>query len=469
MINKENEIERLFDYSDLLVIKKTKKVLRDLEQDKKNIINEMERRGLINSGLLFKKLIDRDLESVEEIVNYQVDCDLNEISVPLTKDISDKIYLRAKTNAENGLNILNGTLRNYGRLWNKNENLIISMKSQYNSKIAHILDDARLEIKIHKKKFEMEISNHKKIKVIDNITNKNQESNKIEENNKEPYIFLSYSHKDKEIADRVDKFFISKNIPLTRDVRDSPPYSSLINFMDTIRDHDYVIMLISDSYLKSINCMYEVIQFIQERNYIDRTFPIVIDNEATIFDQPKHSKYIHYWQTKYKELGDEIKTLQNTGTISLHKELDKINKIQLNIGEFLNKIADLKCFPLDELESTSYKAILDKIGKTLGVFQKEEIEVESEKLKIRIIGCLYKWYVEGLEQGITLEFNYKEKINEWKVSSKLMHKVIDEMLDDGYIERSTFRHIVLTKQGRLLARKEKLEHKYDYKQCGKGD
>jgi hypothetical protein len=469
MINKENRIERLFDYSDLLVIKKTKKVLRDLEQDKKNIINEMERRGLINSGLLFKKLIGRDLESVEEIVNYQVDCDLNEISVPLTKDISDKIYLRAKTNAENGLNILNGTLRNYGRLWNKNENLIILMKSQYNSKIAHILDDARLEIKIHKKKFEMEISNHKKIKVVDNITNNNQESNKIEENIKEPNIFLSYSHKNKEIADKVDKFFISKNIRLTRDARDAPVYSSLKKFMDTIRDHDYVIMLISDAYLKSTNCMYEVIQFIQERNYIDRTFPIVIDNEATIFDQSKHSKYIHYWQKKYKELGDKIKTLQNIGTISLHKELDKINKIQLNIGEFLNKIADLKCFPLDELESTNYKAILDKIGKPLDVFQKEEIEVESEKLKRRIIGCLYKWYVGGLEQGKIPVFNVKGKINELKVSSKLMYKVIDEIIDDGYLEWSTFGYVKLTKEGRLLAREERLDQKYDYKQCGKGD
>lgn len=469
MINKYNEIKKLFDYSDLLVIKKTKKVLRDLEQDKKNIINEMERRGLINSGLLFKKLIDRDLEAVEEIVNYQVGCDLNEISLPLTKDISDKIYLRAKTFAENGLNILNSTLRKYGRFWNENERLTISMKSQYNNKIAHILDDARLEIKIHQKKFEMEISKHKKNKVVDNIINNNQERNKIEENNKEPKIFLSYSHKDKEIADRVDDFFISKNIPLTRDVRDSTPYSSLIKFMDTIRDHDYVIMLISDSYLKSTNCMYEVIQFIQERNYIYRTFPIVIDNEATIFDQSKHSKYIHYWQTKYKELGDEIKTLQNTGTISLHKELDKINKIQSNIGEFLNKIADLKCFPLDELESTNYKAILDKIGKTLDVFQKEEIEVESEKLKLRIIGCLYKWYIEGIEQGKIPEFNVKEKINEWKVSSKLMNKLIDEIVDDGYLERSSFGHVVLTKQGRLLARKEKLEYKYDYKQCGKGD
>jgi len=102
----------------------------------------------------------------------------------------------------------------------------------------------------------------KKIKVADNITNNNQESNEIEENIKEPKIFLSYCHKDKEIADRLDKFFITKNILLTRDVRDALPYSNLIKYMKTIRDHDYVIPLISDAYLKSTNCMFEVIQFI---------------------------------------------------------------------------------------------------------------------------------------------------------------------------------------------------------------
>jgi len=309
----------------------------------------------------------------------------------------------------------------------------------------------------------------KNIKVDNNITNNNQEKNKIEENNKKSKIFLSYSHENKETADRVDKFFISKGIQLTRDERDAPAYSNLEKFMDTIRDHDYVILLISDAYLKSVNCMYEVIQFIQERNYIDRTFPIIIDNEATIFDSSKHIKYIHFWQEKYKIFGDKIKALKYTGTSYLHKELDKIDKIQSNIGEFLNKISKLKCLPLEELENTDYKAILDKISKTVGVFQKEKKEVESEELKQKIIGCLYKWYLEGLERGITFEFNINEKINEWKISSKIIHTVIDEILDDGYIERSTFGHIILTKQGRLLARKEKLVHKYDNKQCGKGD
>ena len=224
----------------------------------------------------------------------------------------------------------------------------------------------------YKKEVSREISNAQDSKVVDDTIQNNQEKGKIKENTKKPEIFLSYNHKNKETADRIDKFFISKGIQLTRDERDAPVYSNLEKFMDTIRDHDYVISLISDAYLKSVNCMYEVIQFIQERNYIDRIFPIIIDNEATIFDSSKHIKYIHYWQEKYKIFGDKIKALKSPGTSHLHNELEKINKIQSNIGEFLNKISKLKCLPLEELENTDYKAILDKISKTVGVFQKEK-------------------------------------------------------------------------------------------------
>lgn len=386
MINKENEIEKLFNYTDLLVTKKNGEVLRILEKDKNSIRNEMERRGLTNSGFLFGKLINRELEAVEEIVNYQIDCDLNELSASLTKDISDKIYLRAKNLAKVKLNIVNDTLKKYERFCNKDENQVISMKNKCDDKISYILDSARTEIEIRKKKFEIETTKHHKIRIIDDIIQNNQKKDKVEENNKKSKIFLSYSHKDKKIADRVDNFFISKNIQLTRDVRDISAYSSLTKFMDTIRDHDYVIILISDAYLKSTNCMYEVIQFIQEKNYSGRTFPIVIDNKATIFNRSEHSKYIHYWQKEYKKLGEEIKTLQNTGTISLHKELDKIDKIQSNIGDFLNKISDLKCIPLDELERSNYKDIISVIT----IYKKQEDNLMANKNNEKM---LYKIYL----------------------------------------------------------------------------
>lgn len=209
------------------------------------------------------------------------------------------------------------------------------------------------------------IRNSSRYKIENNINSKKDskikkefEIDTIKENDKKPKIFLSYSHENKEIADRVYRFFRLKSISLTIDVRDAKAYSDLKKFMDTIRDHDYVIMLISDTYLKSINCMYEVIQFIQEKDYTGRTFPIIIDNDETIFNISKHDKYIGYWQKKYKELEDKIKTLQRTGTSSLHNELDKIDKIQSSIGEFLDKISTLNCISLEVLENTRYKDIL---------------------------------------------------------------------------------------------------------------
>ncbi|MBA7497838.1 hypothetical protein ES704_00570 [subsurface metagenome] len=165
MINRDNEIKTLFAYTDSLVLKKNKKVLRVLEKDKNNIRNEMERRGLTNSAFLYSKLIDRELEAVEEIVNYQVDCDLGQLSVSLTKDISDKIYLRAKNLAKGKLAILRNTLEKYARFYNKDETKVNLMKKKCEDRIVDILDDAKTKIEIHKKKYAIETSKANKFKI----------------------------------------------------------------------------------------------------------------------------------------------------------------------------------------------------------------------------------------------------------------------------------------------------------------
>jgi len=165
MTNRDNEIKTLFVYTDSLVLEKIKEVLRVLEKDKNNIINEIERRGLTNSGLLYNKLINRESEAIEEIVKYQVSCDLNELSAFLTKDISDKIYLRAKNFAKGKLAISKNTLEKYTRFCNKDETKVISMKDKCDSKIAQILDNVKGQIEIHKKKYEIEKSKAKKLKI----------------------------------------------------------------------------------------------------------------------------------------------------------------------------------------------------------------------------------------------------------------------------------------------------------------
>ena len=49
--------------------------------------------------------------------------------------------------------------------------------------------------------------------------------------------------------------------------------------MQSIGKHDYVIMLISDSYLKSSNCMYEVMEVMRDRQYKDRILFILLRDE----------------------------------------------------------------------------------------------------------------------------------------------------------------------------------------------
>lgn len=165
MTNRENEIKTLFDYTDLLILKKIKEVRRVLRKDKNNIANEMERRGLTNSGLLYSRLIDRESEAIEEIVKYQVSCDLKELSAFLTKDISDKIYLRAKNFTKGTLAISKNTLEKYSRFCNKDETRLNSMKEKCENKVAHILDDVKGKIEIHKKKYEIETSKTNKLKI----------------------------------------------------------------------------------------------------------------------------------------------------------------------------------------------------------------------------------------------------------------------------------------------------------------
>lgn len=60
-----------------------------------------------------------------------------------------------------------------------------------------------------------------------------------------------------------------------RDIRDLRYKSSIKEFMKQIRKGDYSFIIISEDYLKSLNCMYEMGEFIKDESYKDRILPIV--------------------------------------------------------------------------------------------------------------------------------------------------------------------------------------------------
>ncbi|MFW2500431.1 toll/interleukin-1 receptor domain-containing protein [Clostridium diolis] len=174
-------------------------------------------------------------------------------------------------------------------------------------------------------------------------------------------IFLSYCWKDENIANDIDDYMNSIGIKLIRDKRDVKYKDSFKVFMKSIKNTDFVIMIISENYLKSSNCMYEVLETIKDDKYRDRILPIVLES-SNVFMVKEWINYIQYWEDKCNSLKNELESLNITNLSGIIDELKILREIAMNIGGFLSVLKDMNCLSLDENKENKYKDILEVIG-----------------------------------------------------------------------------------------------------------
>jgi hypothetical protein len=157
-------------------------------------------------------------------------------------------------------------------------------------------------------------------------------------------IFLSYSSNDENIANTVSNMFDSikhHGIELIRDKDSLRFMQDIKKFMQSIRDRDYALLIISDSFLKSNNCMYEITELIKEENYKNKIL-VLVDKSTQINNIKIINDYLVFWQDKCKELKDEILRLEPVNQANTIDELRKSENIKLNISNFLRHITNLK-------------------------------------------------------------------------------------------------------------------------------
>lgn len=153
-------------------------------------------------------------------------------------------------------------------------------------------------------------------------------------------IFLSYCWADDKIADDIEAY-LSKNpnINLHRDKLDIGHGESIKKYMQSISQMDYTILLISDAYLKSANCMYEVLEVMRDRRYQDKIFPAVI--HSGIYKPAIRASYVKYWQQEYSELKQEVEGIDPQNIGKLGTDLKHRQDISSNVADFLDLVADM--------------------------------------------------------------------------------------------------------------------------------
>jgi len=179
--------------------------------------------------------------------------------------------------------------------------------------------------------------------------------------NKEKKIFVSYNWDDSQVVDEIDDFFLSIGLPIIRDKKELQYKSSIKEFMKKIRDTDYVIMIISDSFLKSANCMYEVLELVKDQSYKTRTLQILLPN-AKIFSPSDIFNYIEYWKNEFNNLHTKIEKIDIPDGNVLVKELKHIGNIKSSIGEFLEFLTDENSLSFETIKASNYEQLTDIIG-----------------------------------------------------------------------------------------------------------
>lgn len=182
-------------------------------------------------------------------------------------------------------------------------------------------------------------------------------------NQKRPTIFLSYCHDQKSEAVNLENVLLASNMKVIRDEKSLNYMDNYTNFMKKVRTTDFVLLLISDDYLKSSKCMYEILELRKDDNYKNRIMLVVHSSANPIYDVTGKGSvgYVNYWDTKLKELEEAMVglTLEESG--ELGKELRQLRNTKNEIVNFIQEIKKLEVPPLDDLKKNSYLPILQRI------------------------------------------------------------------------------------------------------------
>jgi threonine dehydratase len=163
--------------------------------------------------------------------------------------------------------------------------------------------------------------------------------------------FLSYSHSNeveaKRLFERLDR---ESELSVTWDAIDLPPYTSPNSFMDSVREHDAVVHLISLPFLESRNCMRELVAFMKDdtdrNHYSERAVPIIIDdptNKINLFDITGQLQLVDYWMGEKSKLEDELNSRSKefgAAIDELRSELTVRRDIAEHVVRFVRTVTD---------------------------------------------------------------------------------------------------------------------------------
>ena len=140
-------------------------------------------------------------------------------------------------------------------------------------------------------------------------------------------------------------------------------YKGVISkFMNEIGTADFVIVAISDKYLKSKFCMYELYELFRNsgmnrETFGKKIFPIRIEESLNLSDPDVVNGYIRYWKVQEQEWTKRVKDESDSITEEQARQYQFIKRLVIDIRNILSCLADINSLNLSTLKSNNFADI----------------------------------------------------------------------------------------------------------------
>ena len=178
-----------------------------------------------------------------------------------------------------------------------------------------------------------------------------------------PEIFISYAWgaPQEAIVDQLYASLQAKGYNIVRDKVNLGYKGNIKAFMERLGAGNAVIIVLSEKYLHSHNCMFEALQIKEKGNLDQRIFPIVLA-DANIYDILTRLSYCQYWDDKIEKLQKAIQNMSNLGNLqSAYDELNLYKEIRRFIDEFTDVVQNMNALTPDMHQNADFQQLIDAL------------------------------------------------------------------------------------------------------------
>ncbi len=179
-----------------------------------------------------------------------------------------------------------------------------------------------------------------------------------------PELFISYRRTTiglqlvQELQDFIQQRF--PHIKVYWDETELNAGASIKDYMDKLTQGDYIIFVISQEFLESRNCMYELSLTAEYSDYKNRIFQLRFPG-TKINNALEIAKVTQFWQGKWKEIKDEVDKIAAVSVDHVSKELKEelaiVEEIIKGCGKALFDLLGTMAFPVMTDGSLDYDAL----------------------------------------------------------------------------------------------------------------